>query len=442
MDNLEYRDDDARQWARRWLVLAVSAVAISGVFAVLIALARVPAVGALFPGAEFYRVALVLHVNLAQGVWFMAFAGVMWSLSSRGGHDYLERLSLGLAVIGTAGLVLSVSAGSVQPVMSNYLPVLDSPLFLGSLVLFGLGVLLKAGLSVLGIRLSDAGSVEVLAKRMLLKLAAAASVAVFGLLVVTWLIMAPAEGMAFFETLFWGGGHLWQFTLICLLMYCWLSFASRRLGKTQEAALSAALLMSLIPIVLSLGIPVFHAPESAGSVYLYTWLMRWTSWQAPLLVAFAVLWAAPRSSLAPGFQLSLLLFLAGLLIGATINGQTTLITAHYHGTIGAITLAFMAFSFVILPALGLASPPKALVRWQLGFYGYGILLMMLGLAGAGWMGAPRKTPGDLTLAFNIETFSRICLGIGGLCATIGILMFAWLLLRRLLHSSAVEVYSL
>src|SRR5574343_1725805 len=104
-------------------------------------------------------------------------------------------------------------------------------------------------------------------------------------------------------------------------MFCWLSFASHRAGQLPDTVLTGALLMSLIPIVLSLGIPVFHAPESAGFVYLYTWLMRWTSWQAPLLIALAVRWVVPRKSLSPGFGQSLLLFVAGLLIGAAINGQ-------------------------------------------------------------------------------------------------------------------------
>jgi heme/copper-type cytochrome/quinol oxidase subunit 1 len=131
-----------------------------------------------------------------------------------------------------------------------------------------------------------------------------------------------------------------------------------------------------------------------------------------------------------------------LLLGTLIDGQTTLVTAHYHGTIGAITLAFMAVSFRLLGTFGLASPAPGLVRLQLGFYGWGVLLMMAGLAGAGLMGAPRKTPGDLGLTLGVETISRICLGFGGLCATIGIVMFAVLLIRRLFPDSDIEALSI
>jgi len=434
--------EDARLWARRWLILAVAAVAISGVFAILIALARVPALGTLFPGAEFYRVALVLHVNLSQGVWFMAFAGVLWSLNARPGSEFAQRLALLLAACGTAGIVLSVSAGSVRPLMSNYLPVLDSPLFLGSLSLFGAGILLKALISFPAITLPTERLAPAGARLILLKISVAATLAVFLLLLVTAQQMSPGDGMAFFETLFWGAGHLWQFALVMLLMFCWLELAAQSAGRLPQKLVGMAILLSLIPIVLSLGIPFFYGPETAASIFFYTWLMKWSSWQAPLLLALSMLVLIPRAAIAPGFGLSLLLFVSGLVIGTLINGQTTLVTAHYHGTIGAITLAFMAVSFRLLPVLGSSEPPPALVRWQLGFYGYGILLMMIGLAGAGLMGAPRKTPGDLAVNFSVETFSRICLGLGGLCATIGIVMFAYLLLRRLLPASKMEAYSL
>lgn len=435
-------DHEARLWARRWLILAVAAVAVSGVFAILIALARVPALGMLFPGEGFYRVALVLHVNLSQGVWFMAFAGVLWSLHGRRTGHGLERLALALAAIGTLGLVLSVSAGSVRPLMSNYLPVLDSTLFLISLALFGAGVLLKALCAAARLDVSRSGVAPTFARSILLKLSAVETVAVFGLLAFTAHAMPESEGMAYFETLFWGAGHLWQFALVSLLIYCWLELAPRQAARLPLGILAGAILTSLVPVLLSLCIPLFHDPDSAPFVYLYTWLMRWTSWEAPLIVGLALWLAGPRTALAPGFSLSLLLFVAGLVLGTLINGQTTLVTAHYHGTIGAITLAFMAVSFVLLERLGIEQPNSLLVRLQLGFYGYGVLLMMTGLAGAGLMGAPRKTPGDLAVSFSIETFSRICLGLGGLCATIGIVMFAWLLLRRLLPATNQAAYSL
>jgi hypothetical protein len=372
----------------------------------------------------------------------MAFAGVLWSLHSQRVGDGFERLSLVLATLGTLGLVLSVSAGNVRPLMSNYLPVLDSRLFLTSLGLFGAGVLLKAMKASVMLPMPKRGDGVVFAKGLLLKLSAVETVMVFVLLIFTALTMPASDGLAYFETLFWGPGHLWQFALISLLIYCWLELAPSAAARLPAAILGGVILFSLLPVLLALAIPLVYGPDSAASINLYTWLMQWTSWEAPLLVGVLLWLAGYRNSLAPGFSLSLLLFVVGLILGSLINGQTTLVTAHYHGTIGAITLAFMAVSFVMLGKFGLEQPAPLFVRLQLGFYGYGVLMMMLGLAGAGLMGAPRKTPGDLALTFSVETLSRICLGIGGLCATIGIVMFAYLLLQRLLPTSNMKVYSI
>lgn len=430
-----------QQRARRWLALAVFAVAVSGVFAILIALARVPALGTLFPGAEFYRVALVLHVNLSQGVWFMAFAGVLWSLAAIREADMVERLAWGCAAAGTLGIVLAVSASDIRPLMSNYLPVLDNVVFLASLAVFGLGVFLKSISAFTGLLRTGTLGDDRLGRALLLRLSAAETIAVFVLLGVAWLAIEGERDWLFFEALFWGAGHLWQFALISLLMFCWLELAPNAAGRLPRPVLKAVVLASAIPALLALGVPLLHAPGSAAYTQTYTWLMQWTSWEAPLLLGIALLIGSGRGAPAPGFALSLLLFAVGLVLGALINGQTTLVTAHYHGTIGAITLAFMAVSFRLLPNLGIEAPAPDVVRTQLAFYGYGVLLMMIGLAGAGLMGAPRKIPGDLGVAFSVETFSRIFLGIGGLGATIGILMFAYLLIRRLFAADSLEAYS-
>ncbi|HLA36201.1 MAG TPA: hypothetical protein VJ001_15160, partial [Rhodocyclaceae bacterium] len=125
------------------------------------------------------------------------------------------------------------------------------------------------------------------------------------------------------------------------------------------------------------------------------------------------------------------LLAAGLVLGASIDGQTTLVTAHYHGTIGAVTVAFMGLTYGLLPSLQLRAPDARRVRIQLNCYAFGNLLMMAGLAGAGWMGAPRKMAGNVGMELSVETLSRMVMGLGGVLAMIGIWMFSWLVLRAL-----------
>ncbi|MCB1906828.1 MAG: cbb3-type cytochrome c oxidase subunit I [Rhodocyclaceae bacterium] len=423
--------DDAgrRRHAQNWMALAAGAVAAAGLFAVLIALARVPAIGRLFPGAEFYRVALTLHVTLSQGVWFMAFAACLWSLATTRGPTPIDRLCLAAAAVGATGIALSVGVGEPVALMSNYLPVLDSRLFIGAYLLFGLALAVRAARSTLPLPLRPPASLAD-ARLLGLRLAAMGFCACLLMaLAARHGVADSVDGLAYYESVFWGAGHLWQFVLVLLMMVCWLELAPpdpRRLAPAMPAGL---LVLAAAPIIAGIALAMYRSPLDTDYVTGFTQLMQWASWPAPVILFVLLLRASPRAM--PGFGLSAVLFVQGLVIGALIDGQTTLVTAHYHGTIGAVTLAFMATALQLLPRLGATAVGAGAARSQLACYGWGIMLMMLGLAGAGLMGAPRKTPGDLGLTWSVETVSRIMLGIGGLLATIGILMFAYLILVRL-----------
>ena len=74
---------DARsRLALGWFALGIAALAASGVLAVLLVLSRTPVLAGYFPVANFFHRALVAHVDLSVLVWFMAFAGTLWSLNS------------------------------------------------------------------------------------------------------------------------------------------------------------------------------------------------------------------------------------------------------------------------------------------------------------------------------------------------------------------------
>ena len=129
--------DARRRLATGWLLLGVSALVASGVFSVLLVLSRTPGLKELFPVADFFRVALVVHVDLSVLVWFVAFAGVFWSLAGSRQWLLAGRAALLLCALGTLGMVVAPFLGSARPVMANYVPVLDGPLFLAGLLVFG-----------------------------------------------------------------------------------------------------------------------------------------------------------------------------------------------------------------------------------------------------------------------------------------------------------------
>jgi cytochrome c oxidase subunit 1 len=77
-----------RPLARAWLMLALAALIGSGLFSVLLVLARTPGINRFLPAGDFFRVALVVHVDLSVLVWFVAIAGLLWSANQRGGSAW------------------------------------------------------------------------------------------------------------------------------------------------------------------------------------------------------------------------------------------------------------------------------------------------------------------------------------------------------------------
>ena len=111
--------------------------------------------------------------------------------------------------------------------MANYIPVLDGPVFLGGLVVFalGVGVLVLRSLlhaPALGLAFDGGGALR-------FGLNASVVATAVGLLAFAWSWLAlptALAGRAYYEILFWGGGHALQFTWTLLMLVAWLWLAS------------------------------------------------------------------------------------------------------------------------------------------------------------------------------------------------------------------------
>ena len=136
---------DARaRLARGWLGLGLVALIGSGLFSILLVLSRTPGVNRLLPVADLFHVALVVHVDLSVLVWFAAFAAMLWTLSASRSGMLIGWLGLGLCSAGTLLIALAPFIGTGTPIMSNYIPVLDGPVFLWGLAVFGVGLAIEA----------------------------------------------------------------------------------------------------------------------------------------------------------------------------------------------------------------------------------------------------------------------------------------------------------
>jgi len=241
------------------------------------------------------------------------------------------------------------------------------------------------------------------------------------------------EGQAYFEFLFWGSGHVIQFTHTLLMMVAWVLLASNsgcRFELTPRLTLTFFLLMTL-PVITVPFLYIAHDVVSPGHRLAFTELMKYGGLSSlPLgLAVFASLWKAdkPRGEgryLRSALLSSMVLFLVGGVLGFMIAGLDIVIPAHYHGSTVGVTIAFMGLCYYLLPRLGFGELPPRLAFWQPIIYCSGQILHISGLAWTGGYGVQRKTAG---LAQGLDRFSEVAgmglMGLGGLISVIGGLLF-------------------
>lgn len=428
---------------KAWFALGLFALLASGLFSVLLVLSRTPQLQTWFPVADFFRVALVVHVDLSVLVWFLAFGGALWTMTGTGRWLRTGWLAFALSGLGTAGMCLAPFMSTATPVMSNYVPVLDGPFFLFGLSLFGLGIALLCLRSMvstasLGQQLRGEGAL-----RFGLH-AAMVSTAVAGMaLVWSWGTLPKAlDPRVYYELLFWGAGHVLQFTFTLLMLVSWIWLAQAVGG---QLSLSPRILVLLFIVALASVFltPITYLAYSVTSVEHHraqTLLMRFGGGIVIPPVAIAVLWAL-RSvrALAPALRplrasllASLVLFCAGGVIGFLITGSNVRIPAHYHGCIVGITLAMMGVVYLLLPRWGYAAPQSRAAAWQPYVYGVGQLMHIVGLVWSGGYGVQRKVAGsDQVLRSTQEVLGMGLMGLGGLIAIVGGVMFVVIVLRAL-----------
>jgi hypothetical protein len=258
---------------------------------------------------------------------------------------------------------------------------------------------------------------------------------------IAWLQMPDGvEGQGFFEYLFWGGGHTLQFAYTQLIMLVWLLLALNS-GVTIGVSRGWFVGLFLLGFAPVLSVPFIYAvyeTVNLESRNAFTHLMKYGGGLGVIPVGALVVWGLLKSSSADAGQrplrrslwMSLLLFFVGGLIALFISGVNTIIPAHYHGSIVGVTLALMGLAYMILPRLGYSPVSGRLAEWQPWIYGFGQLIHIIALAISGAMGIQRKTAGA---AQGLDSFAAKAtmgvMGLGGLLAVIGGIIFVWVMLR-------------
>ncbi len=439
----EVGDAEAREISRRWLGLALAVLVLAGIFALAVVIGRMPPFDRLVTDPLFFKRALVAHVNLALFAWLYAFvASVSFALpGARPG--WLARRSAHLSAAGVALLLAGASAPRALPLLSNYLPTIGHPLFVLGQLVFGAGVvaavadrrwLARADARRRFLELPGASVQGMRAACVALALAALT-------LAATWLrLPADLAPDLYADQLVWGVGHVLQLVSALAMLALWAALLESVLGASPVSSRGASWLFAALVAPWALA-PIFAAagPSSAAYQVGLTSLMRWGIF--PGVLAFLALCvrallrarragrlgaAALRDARLSAFLVSAGLTLTGFVLGALIRGSNTMVPAHYHASVGAVTVAFMAGTWLLLPAFRIDLPARLRrpAAWQPVVYGGGMLVFAAGFALAGAHGMGRKVYGAEQAARGAaETLGLSLMGLGGFVAIAGGVLF-------------------
>ena len=440
--------DSRAALAAGWLVLGLASLIGSGIFSILLVASRTPYFQRVFPLVDFFHVALVVHVDLSVLVWFLALGGVFWSINSTGRFVAVGWAALALAAAGTAILCVAPFSGRGTAIMSNYVPVLDDALFLTGLLVFLAGFVLLVLRSLaaaprVGVRIDGTGAL-----RFGLNTAAVAAAMAVIALVWSWLTVPhglPARG--YYDILFWGAGHVVQFTYTLLMLVAWLWLATT-CGARMPLTPRVTVLLFGVGLASVFVAPIIYLAWGVTSVEyrkLFTWVMQFGGGLVIVPLGFAVMWGLMRGQavsasarpLRAALVCSMALFGVGGIIGFLIEGSNVRIPAHYHGSIVGVTLALMGAVYLLLPRLGYREPAPRLATLQPYLYACGQLLHVIGLVWSGGYGVQRKVAGAAQVLRSTEEIVAMgVMGLGGLVAVAGGLLFLVIVVQAMWRGPA------
>ena len=475
-------------------VAAVLFLAVGGLFGLLVALTRWPAVHVL--PAEWFYLGLTAHGLDVLLVWILFFEIALLYfasavlLSSRLAAPRVAWLGFALMVLGAAITNVAVLQGESSVMFTSYVPMQAAPHFYLGLILFAVGALLGVfvffgTLVVAREERTYEGSIPLVTFGAL----TAAIIAVFTIasgaviLVPTLLwslgLISTIDPLMY-KLIWWAMGHSSQQINVSAHVAVWYAIAALVFGAKplSEKVSRVAFLMYIVFLQLAsahhllvepalssewkifntsyamylavLG-SMIHGLTVPGSIEaeqrrrgltkgLFEWLRR-----AP--------WGNPAFS---GMFLSLVMFgflggISGVVMGTEqlnlIMHNTLYVPGHFHATVVAgTTLAFMAITYFLVPLVFRREIVlKRLAQWQPYVFGLGAAGISLFMMGAGTLGVARRhwdiTFSDAVLSAGYPPAAHLMMALNGLSAilaALGGIAFIVVVVGSILFGKPVE----
>ena len=450
-------------------VVAVVFLAIGGLFGLLVALTRWPAVHIL--PADLFYLALTAHGADVLLFWIIFFeVAILYFasavlLNSRLAAPKWAWLAFALMLVGALTANVAVLQGESSVMFTSYVPMMAAPHFYLGLILFAVGTLIAVfvffgTLVIAKQERTYEGSIPLVTfgavTAAVIAVYTIASGAIILIPTFLWSIgIIPQIDSVMYKVVWWGMGHSSQQINVSAHVAVWYAIAALVLGAKplSEKVSRTAFLLYIAFLQLASAHHLLVDPGISSS-----WKVFNTSYAIYLAVlgsmihgmsvpgaieaaqrrrghtqgAFGWLRRAPWGNPAfAGMVLSVVMFgflggISGVVLGAEqlnlIMHNTLYVPGHFHATVVAgTTLAFMAVTYLVVPLIfrrEIMFP--GLARWQPYLFGLGTMGISFFMMGAGTLGVSRRhwdmTVTDAALKFEYPPAAFLMMGLNGISA--------------------------
>jgi len=455
-------------------VVAIVFLAIGGLFGLLVALTRWPAVH--FLPADWFYLALTAHGLDVLLVWIIFFEmAVLYFasavvLNSRLAGPKWAWTGFGLMLVGAVTTNVAVLQGGSSVMFTSYVPMMAEPHFYLGIILFAVGALLGCGVffGTLVIAKRDKtyeGSVPLVTfgalTAAIIAVFTIASGAIILIPTLLWSVgLVSHIDPLIYKTIWWAMGHSSQQINVAAHVAVWYAIAAMVFGAKplSEKISRMAFLMYILFLQLASAHHLLAEPGLSSE-----WKIFNTSYAMYLAVLGSMIHglsvpgaieAAQRSRgltkgmfewlrKAPwdnpafaGMFMSLVFFgfiggISGVVMGTEqinlIMHNTLYVPGHFHGTVVAgTTLAFMAITYLLVPLIFRRElMMKKVARWQPYVFGIGVAGISIFMMGAGTLGVARRhwdmTFADAVLPFDFPAAAYLMMGLNGIFAILAAL---------------------
>lgn len=433
------KDKYSQQIFLLWFILSVVSLAFSGVYSFLPLILRAPFLADLLKLKDFFKVSLIVHVNLAVLVWFLSSSAMLMSIIIRKPLIPLSFIAFFTSMIGSVFIIASPFIGASEAILNNYIPILHNLSFIIGISLFISGISIQVILSLVSYKNVKNNPINL--SIYISALTFLVAVICFIKSVTEMKIITKdrfIDLMEYYELLFWGAGHILQFNYIQLIIVVWLVIIARLLPKDIYPIKSYFKIqwINFILVFVSIGAYWVYSLDSYELQEFFTLHMKYIGGILSIIVAIYCCYALLRNykNNIPKLELttfltSLFLISSGGIIGYLISGMNVTIPAHYHGVIIGITVGLMGLFYMLMPQMGFSSVNPRLASLQMILYTTGQFIHIMALAISGGYGVLRKTPGT-PVSLEAKIYMGI-MGLGGIIALIGGVLFIVIIIKNM-----------